>query len=70
VATVEIDGPFKIETKPHTIAAREIPPTEAPTAVTTKRICRRVAVTILVIVIGAFGLATLVKRRGKKQQPE
>ena len=67
MATVEIDGPFKIETKPHTIAAKEVLPVEVPSA-TEKHIKIRqitIAIIILVIVAGVWAV-----RRKKEQARE
>ena len=79
MATAEVAGPFKVESAPHTIAAKVIPPEEVPTAAAkeTVRIKIAVGLAIVVIVIAAIAvglaivvivIAALAKRR-KKEQP-
>ena len=69
MAAVEVDGPFKIETKPHTIAAKVIPPEEVPTVETKKLVAPGIWVVVAVIVFIAIVIVGLAAR-GKKQQPE
>jgi hypothetical protein len=69
VATAEVAGPFKVESAPHTIAAKVIPPEEVPTVETKKLVAPGIWVAVVVIVFVVIVIAGLAAR-GKKQQPE
>jgi hypothetical protein len=69
VAVVEIGGPFKVETKPHTIAAKIIPPEEVPTAAAEKMNRIKIAVG-LAVVITVIVIAGLAKRKKTAQAGE
>ena len=64
VATVEMDGPFKIETKPHAIAAKEVLPVEVPATVEKHINIRQITIAIIILVILA-GVWAVGRKKSK-----
>lgn len=62
-----MDGPFKIETKPHAIAAKEALPVEFPSAVEKHINIRQITIAIIILAIVA---GVWVVGRKKEQASE